>query len=457
MKIKKSSHHHIITLLLLFTLTSVLKPQTSVSQGISINTTGNTADNSAILDISSTSQGLLIPRMTTLQRNNIASPATSLLIFNTTTNCFEAYVNSIWYSVSCPPVCNTFTCPGSGYITTIAGNGGHGYNGDGIPATDAELSAPNAVTADYQGNVYISDMANNRIRKVEACTGIISTIAGGGSDSSDGIPATNTSFGMSQGIAVDGAGNVFFADRDNSKVRKITHSTGLISTIAGTGVAGYNGDGIAGSNAELNYPRKIALDASGNVYIGDELNSRIRKVTVSTGIISTVAGNGTRGYNGDGIPATDAELGLPAGVAVDVTGNVYIADWYTNSIRKVTVSTGIISTIAGNHSPIYPTNGGYNGDGIPATDAYLSIPVGVSADSEGNVFIADQNNYRVRKVTVSSGLISTISGTGILGYNNDGIPGTSAELGMVTGVFADGAGNIYIADYNNQRIRKVCY
>jgi len=243
---------------------------------------------------------------------------------------------------------------------------------------------------------------------------------------------------------------VYFTDVNNNRIRKVTVSTGIISTFAGNGIQGFSGDGGPATAAELNIPAALAIDASGNVYIADEENYRIRKVTASTGKISTIAGNGSFCYGGDGGPATSAVIYVPTGVAVDNSGNVYIADYENSLIRKVNTS-GIISTIAG----VVPTigapyyckpNAGYNGDGIAATKAYLNNATGVAVDGAGNVYIADWNNYRLRKVTVSTGIISTLAGNGTATYTGDGGPATNAELINAYGVALDISGNVFILD-----------
>ena len=221
-------------------------------------------------------------------------------------------------------------------------------------------------------------------------------------------------------------------------------TTGIITTIAGNGIAGYSGDGGLATNAELNNPYGVAVDSNGNIYIADTNNNRIRKVNSTTGIITTIAGNGTAGYSGDGGLATNAELYYPYGVAVDSNGNIYIADTYNNRIRKVNSTTGIITTIAGNGTA------GYSGDGGPATNAQLNYPYGVAVDSSGNIYIADTDNNRIRKVNSTTGIITTIAGNGNPGYSGDGGPATNAELYDPSGVAVDSNGNIYIADYRQQ-------
>ena len=344
--------------------------------------------------------------------------------------------------------------PAPGFINTVAGNGVAGYTGDGLLATSAEMENPWSVALDSQGNIYVADISACVVRKVTASTGVITTVAGTGTCgyNSDGILATSAEMYQPNGVAVDSSGNIYISDTYNQRIRKVNVASGLMSTVAGNGTPGYNNDGIAATSAELVFPGGVALDSSGNIYIADMANNRIRKVTISSGLISTVAGNGTQGYNGDGIAATSAELDTPNTVAVDSSGNIYIADAGNNRIRKVTVSSGLISTVAGNGTQ------GYNGDGIAATSAELYLPAAAAVDSSGNIYIADSgynflDGTRIRKVTVSSGLISTVAGTGTVGYNKDGIPANTAEINSPEGVAVDSSGNIYIADSSNSRVR----
>ena len=335
--------------------------------------------------------------------------------------------------------------PGS-IISTIAGNGTAGYSGDGGPAASAELNSPSGVAVDFSGNIYIADYKNNRIRRVDA-SGVISTVAGKGTAgySGDGGPASSAELSTPSGVAVDTSGNIYIADSSNNCVRKVDAS-GVISTVAGNGTAGYSGDGGPAVSAELSSPSGVAVDTSGNIYIADDKNNCIRKVDAS-GVISTVAGNGTGGYSGDGGPATSAELSTPSGVAVDASSNIYIADSSNNCIRKVDAS-GVISTVAGKGT------GGYSGDGGPASSAELSSPFGVAVDASGNIYIADDKNNRIRKVD-ASGVISTVAGNGTGGYSGDGGPATSAQLNSPSGLAVDSSGNIYIADTTNYRVREV--
>jgi len=343
------------------------------------------------------------------------------------------------------------TLPGSGVINTIAGNGTAGYSGDNGAALNAELQYPSCVAVDSKWNVYIADYYNNRIRKIAASTGVITTVAGNGTAgySGDGGAATSAELNYPSCVAVDGAGNIYIADTSNNRVRMVAASTGIITTIAGNGGYGYGGDGGAATSAYLGLPSGVAVDTCGNIYIADTGNNRVRKVAESTGTISTAAGNGTAGYSGDGGTATSAELNYPNGIAVDSSCNFYIADTSNERIRKVTISTGVITTVAGNGTV------GYSGDGGAATSAELGYPMGVAIDSYGNIYIGDSNNNRIRKVAVSSGTISTVAGNGVQGYTGDGGAATSAEMNGPEGVAVDSSANVYIADEGNSRIRAV--
>ena len=286
-------------------------------------------------------------------------------------------------------ICIIATKVSSQIITTVAGNGTAGYNGDSIPAINAELYYPNGITIDKSGNLFISDYYNSRIRKVSV--------------------------------------------------------NGIISTVAGNGIKGYSGDGGTATSAELSYPFGIAVDTSGNLFISDYVNSRIRKVSPN-GIISTVAGNGTKGYSGDGGTATSAELGIPINIAFDRFGNLYIADSYNNVIRKVT-SNGIISTVAGN------SKYGNSIDGMNADSTCLGSPYGLLFDSLGNMLLISYE-CKIFKID-TNGIINTVAGNGTFGYSGDGGIATLAELNGPTCITIDASGNLYIAEYYNSRIRKV--
>ena len=333
-----------------------------------------------------------------------------------------------------------------GIINSVAGDGFGSYSGDTFPAVQAELHTPTDVAVDKNFNLYIADSANAAIREVTVSTGIITTIVGNAAigDTGDTGPATSASHQYALRFMVDSSGNIYFAENGDSKIRKVTVSTGIITTVVGNGTNGYSGDGSTATKAELNFPTGVALDSSGNIYIADSLNRRIRKVSGNT--ISTIGGNGVLSYSGDGGPATSAQLNTPQAVAVDSSGNFYIADTFNNVVRKVSTA-GIITTIAGNGTA------GYGGDGSAATSAQLNGPQGVAVDSSGNVYVCDTQNARVRKI--SGGTISTVAGNGTPGYGGDSGPATAAQLNVPVNLAVDAAGNLYIADFTNNRVRKV--
>jgi sugar lactone lactonase YvrE len=341
---------------------------------------------------------------------------------------------------------SVFKIDTTGVLTLIAGNSRPGFSGDGGPAIAASLNAPEGVAVDSGGNVYIADSSNNRIRMVSSA-GIISTYAGTGVGgySGDFGPANQAQLTLPSGLALDGAGNLYVADAGNSAVRVIAPG-GYITTFAGTGHAGYVGDTTAATAAAVNVPTDVAVDSKGNVYIADTGNAVIREVGTD-GNINTIAGNGTNAYLGDGGVATSAELYTPRGVAVDSGGNVYIAEFGDFRIRKVGTD-GNINTIAGTGTA------GYSGDGSSATSATLFGPWGIALDSGGNLYVADVFNLRVRKIA-SGGTISTVAGNGLLSYSGDGSAAAKAQLFAPRAVAADAQGNVYIADTANNRVRKV--
>jgi uncharacterized protein (TIGR03437 family) len=334
-----------------------------------------------------------------------------------------------------------------GIITTIAGStkGTFGFSGDGGPATSALLSfSPGGVGVDSTGRVYIADQQNNRIRRIDT-TGVITTVAGNGSGTfaGDGGPATSAGFSHPPRVVADSAGNFYFGI-NGGRIQKVD-SKGVITTFVGTGGFVYSGDGGPATSAGISQVAAgVAVDGQGNFYFVDQAFYRVRKVNAA-GIISTIAGNGTKGYSGDGGPATSAQFDVVVGVAADNAGNVYIADTNNGRIRKIDTS-GIITTVAGNGTV------GYSGNGGPATSAALSGPVAVAVDGAGNLYICDTGNSSIRKVD-TSGIITTVAGTGKPGNTADGGLATATALGTLEDVAVDAAGNIYIVDY--ARIRMV--
>ncbi len=331
-------------------------------------------------------------------------------------------------------------------IITAAGNGIAGYSGDGGPATAAEVNFLSNCRPDNFGNFYIADLINYRIRIVNS-VGIINTFAGigVGGFSGDGGLASAAEVSTTWDVLADTSHNVYIDDQGNGRIR-LVNSSGIISTFAGGGFS--MAEGVPATTASLSSPLGLAFDTSGNLYITDQGNNRIRMVNMTTRLITTIAGNGVTGYSGDGGPATAAELNHPYGIDIDRKGNLYIAEDGNNTIRKVSASTGIITTIAGNGVA------GFTGDGGPASASELNQPYWVAVDDSADVYIADVVNQRIRMIT-NSGIINTVVGNGAPGFSGDGGPATSAELYSPEMVSLDKAGNIYIGDVGNQRCRKV--
>jgi uncharacterized protein (TIGR03437 family) len=329
-------------------------------------------------------------------------------------------------------------------VTTVAGDGVLGFAGDHGPAVNAEIWAIAGVAVDNAGNIYISDTGNSRIRKVNATTGIITTLAGNSirGYSGDGGPATSASLQFPHGIALDGNGNVYIGD-GNQVLRKID-TNGIITTIAGTSVYGYTGDGGLATKAQLSLATGIVVDPAGNIIFADSSNNVIRRIT-PLGIISTIAGTGTAGHTGDGGPAIGATLNDPGSVALDAAGNLYIAELSNNDVRKITPQ-GIISTVAGN------TTIGHGGDGGPAINAQLIDPQGAIVDQAGNLYITDEDNQLIRMVS-PSGIINTIAGNGTKGFAGDGGASVDAQIALPEGIALAPNGTIYFVDSGNSRIR----
>jgi trimeric autotransporter adhesin len=292
----------------------------------------------------------------------------------------------------------------TGASTLVAGTGQRGFRGDGGLAVDAQLSFPTYVALDADGNVFIADSANNRVRRVDARTGIISTVAGNGTSgfAGDNGPATSAALNGPNGLALDGDGNLYIADTGNQRVRAVDLESGVIRTVAGNGYAGWLGDTGRAVRANLSRPTGLAVDGNGNLFISDTNSNRIRRVELSTGIITRYAGSWSNQALGDHGPAHRARLNDPAGIALDHAGNLYIADGFQHRVRRVDARTGIITTVAGRGVP------GSDGDRGPAVDAALGRPAGVAVDAEGNLFVVDTAGSRLRRIDARTGIITTV-------------------------------------------------
>ncbi len=337
-----------------------------------------------------------------------------------------------------------------GIIHTFAGNGNSGFRGDGGPATEAQLDDPAEVAIHPNGDIYIADQGNNRIRKIDS-NGTITTIAGNGLPLGfiDNIPAIVAGLKNPSGIAFDTAGNLYIAETGNNRIRRVDSGTGIITTVAGTGQNGYNGDNQPATNAQLNSPYRIAFDSAGNLFIADTDNHRIRRVDARTHFITTVAGIGNSGDTGDEEDATHAKLRSPQGVLVDAAGNLYIADTGNHRVRVVDPS-GVIHAFAGTGTS------GDDGDQGNAKLARLRLPIGLGTDAtRSNIYIADFGANRIRQVNIGLNRINTVAGNGRNGYSGDGGPSAAAEISEPQSATLDVHGRIYIAQYGSHVIRAV--
>ena len=336
-----------------------------------------------------------------------------------------------------------------GIITTVAGTGEKSYRGDGGPAQLAHLSEPFMCAFDSTGNLYVAEATNHCIRRVDVANSVITTIAGTGAEgySGDGGPATGATFNQPYSLQVDVNGDIYVVDRLNFVIRKIDGATGVIITVAGTGEAGYGGDSGPGTEAQFREPNDCFLDGKGGLLIADIQDQRIRRLDFTTGVITTLAGNGAKERTGDGLPATEASILGARAICMDGAGNTYIAEREGNGIRIVD-GDGIMHTLAGTGEF------GYDGDGGPALAATWGAPKAIRCDHAGNLLVVDTENHAIRRIDAGSGLVTTIAG-GRRGGEGDGGPASLAGLDRPHGLDLDAAGNIYIADSNNHRVRVV--
>ncbi len=360
-------------------------------------------------------------------------------------------------------------------ITTYAGSGAAQYGGDGGPATEAGFFAPAGMTLDNQGNLFIS--ADNRIRRVDVGTGIITTLAGTGSNRSDGDGGLATEAAMRdpRGLVVDSEGSLFYAENGSGRIRRVDGQTGIITTVAGGGIGNPRkkifGDGKAATEAMVRLPDDVVIDREGNLYIATD--NRIRKVDSATGIIDTIAGTGDRGVVGDGSKATEVGLAEPVGLAIDSQGNIYIADRDNHRVRKLDIDTGTMTTLAGigkfharsgnfytahvaqNQAVLAAGGAGYSGDGGPANAAKLTAPTSVAVGPNGNLFVAD-GAIRVRKIDTSTGIITTVAtGESESSYETGKVLVITTGLGEVASIAINATGDIFLADRKDNRVLRV--
>lgn len=338
-----------------------------------------------------------------------------------------------------------------GRIDTVAGDTAWTYQRDGVLATQASIFLPMGLAVDTAGNFFLADSSNNRIRRVDAQSGLISTVAGNGTPSygGDGGLATAAMVNSPGGLLLDGAGNLFLADTNNHIIRRIDAVSGIITTIAGVPASqGYSGDGGAATAAHLSAPEGLAFDAGGDLLIADTGNHVVRRVDASSGIITTIAGTGTAGFGGDNGLATAAKLNTPWSLAVALDGSIAIADSRNNRVRSIS-STGVITTVAGSGTA------GFSGDGQAAAAAELNAPVAVAIDPAGDLYIADSGNNRVREVSAATGAMATIAGIDSEQFSGDGGPSTVASLYGPYALYLDGDANLFIADMFHNRVRRI--
>ena len=336
-----------------------------------------------------------------------------------------------------------------GKIQTFVGTGEKGYTGDGGPAASALLSEPIMCAFDAQGNLFLAEATNHCVRKVDKATGVITTVAGTGSEgySGDGGPATQATFNQPYSLQINSNGDIYIVDRLNAVIRKVESGTGVITTVAGTGEKGYGGDGGPGTAALLREPNDCFLDGMGGLLIADIQDQRIRRLNLSTGIINTFAGSGEKERTGDDGPSIEAGILGARAVCNDGMGTTYIAEREGNGVRMID-AMGRMSTLAGTGE------GGYTGDGGPALTSTWGAPKAIRCDLQGNILVVDTENHAIRKIDAVSRIVTTIAG-GHLGGDGDGGDAVNAGMDRPHGADVDAQGNIYIADSNNHRVRVV--
>jgi sugar lactone lactonase YvrE len=337
---------------------------------------------------------------------------------------------------------------GSGVMRSAVGTGMQGYAGDGGPAEKALLNQPFHCSKDRQGNLYVADTFNHCIRKVDAKTGRISTVAGNGQKgyTGDGGPAVQATLNEPYGVLPDRDGNLFIVDRLNCCIRRVDAKSGVITTYAGNGQKGYGGDGGPAAQAMMREPNALDFDPAGNLYIADVTDNRIRRVDVKTGVISTASGTGKREFTGDGGAAAAAGIQGARAVAFDREGAMYICEREGNRIRKADAKTGVITTVAGTGQK------GYTGDGAPALQATFNGPMWIHIGADGKVYVVDTENHCVRQIDPKGGTIRTVAG-GHKGPDGDGGPADKAGMDRPHGCWVDADGRLYTGDTNNHRIR----
>ncbi len=336
-------------------------------------------------------------------------------------------------------------------INKVAGNGSLTYAGNGSLAVNTGMD-PSGLAFNSSGDMYITDYTNNSVRKVDHITGITTTVAGNGTAgfSGDGGPAVSAQLNAPGELVLNAADDLFICDYNNNRIRKVDHNTGIISTIAGTGTtSGYSGDGGPAVNAKLYHPNDLLFNSAGNLYIADFGNDVVRSINLTTNIITTVIGSGSSGYSGDGGPAINATFTGLGNLAFNSAGDLYIDDYYNYVVRKVDHITGIITTIAGNGTS------GYSGDGGPATSAQFHQPTGLAVDAAGDIFVSDFNNNRIRKIDHLTGTVTTVVGNGTIGYSGDGGLATSAQVDGPDKLIFNASGELFVCDSYNRRVRKI--